>query len=61
MGEVRLNPPRQRECVRCGRRDRWDDDARDWRIRVVDGEKQSGDRYCLHEWDITGTHKPITE
>lgn len=61
MGEVRLNPPRRRECRRCGRCDTWDDDVGDWRIRVIDGEKRAGDPFCLHEWDITGTHKPITE
>ena len=61
MGRVRLNPPTRRECLQCGRKDAWDDEAGQWRIREVDGEKMAGDRFCLHEWDITGSHTPITQ
>ncbi len=61
MGDARLNPPTERRCVRCGREDLWDEDVGDWTIRVVDGEKRAGDRFCLHEWDITGSHASISE
>lgn len=59
MGNVRLNPPDRRACLRCGRRDIWDTDASDWKVEEHDGEKQAGSRFCLHEWDITGSHTPI--
>lgn len=61
MGMVSLNPPKARKCLRCGREDTWDPAVGDWTINEVDGEKQAGDRFCLHEWDITGSHKPIIE
>ena len=61
MSGVRLNPPMKRACVLCGREDRWDASAGEWRIVTVDGEKRAGNRYCMHEWDITGNHKPILE
>lgn len=61
MSDVTLNPPTQRRCVVCGREDVWDGDDDEWRIRSEDGEKLAGDRFCMHEWDITGNHKPILE
>ena len=61
MGDVALNPPKRRSCVLCGREDVWDGTVNDWAIREEDGEKLSGDRFCLHEWDITGSHTPIRE
>ncbi|MFB6353462.1 MAG: HEWD family protein [Halobacteriales archaeon] len=60
MADVTLNPPEQRTCVVCGREDVWDAEDGEWRIREVDGERQVGEPYCLHEWDITGNHRPIT-
>lgn len=59
MSDVQLNPPTKRRCLRCGREDVWDAEAGNWSIREVDGEKLDGNRFCLHEWDITGTHRPI--
>ena len=59
MSDVQLNPPTKRRCLRCGREDVWDEAVEDWSIREVDGEKLAGNRFCLHEWDITGTHRPI--
>jgi len=59
MSRVRLNPPDRRTCTRCGREDIWDEEVDDWTIREVDDEKRSGDRFCMHEWDITGTHTAI--
>ena len=61
MDSAELNPPTRRACLRCGREDVWDPETIEWRIRVVDGEKRSGNPFCLHEWDITGTHKPVIE
>lgn len=61
MGDVKLNPPTRRTCLRCGREDVWDDDVGEWTVREEDGEKRAGNRFCMHEWDITGTHTPITE
>ena len=59
MAEVRLNPPTRRACVDCGREDVWDADAGEWRIRRENGTRLVGEPYCLHEWDITGTHRPV--
>ena len=61
MTDVELNPPTKRECLRCGRRDVWDAGLVCWRIVEEDGRKLSGNPFCMHEWDITGTHKPIRE
>ena len=61
MGDVQLNPPDERQCLVCGREDVWDEESEEWRIRVVEGEKIAGNRFCMHEWDITGTHRPILE
>jgi len=61
MSDVRLNPPTERRCLVCGREDVWDPEAGEWRVRVEDGEKVSGERFCMHEWDIAGTHRPVLE
>lgn len=61
MTPATLNPPKERTCTRCGREDVWDGEVGDWTIREVEGEKQDGDRFCMHEWDITGTHTAIEE
>jgi hypothetical protein len=53
-----LDPPAERECRRCGRRDVWDSDAVNWRIST---DASVGDRFCIHEWDINGTYKPVQE
>jgi hypothetical protein len=58
---IKLVPPTERECERCGRRDVWDDDAESWVIADVDGDRHAGSPYCLHEWDINGTYNPLTE
>ncbi len=60
MDEVSLNPPTRRACVNCGREDVWDGAAGEWRIRVADGVRRFGEPFCLHEWDITGSHVPVT-
>jgi len=52
-------PPRERECERCGRTDVWNDDSGTWTVVERDGERLSGDRFCLHEWDINGAYNPF--
>ncbi|MFC7175729.1 HEWD family protein [Halosegnis marinus] len=49
-------PPTERECERCGRRDRWDDETENW---VIDGRR--GSPTCIHEWDINGSYNPVAE
>tara|TARA_A100001037_G_C15153091_1_gene641003 strand:- start:1918 stop:2112 length:195 start_codon:yes stop_codon:yes gene_type:complete len=59
--EVRLCSPTERECVLCGRKDAWDSEICNWEIAIENGEKKTGEKFCMHEWDITGTHKSIIE
>lgn len=58
MGQE-IVPPTERSCERCGRRDVWDDEAENWVIETVDGERRVGDPNCIHEWDINGRHNPV--
>jgi hypothetical protein len=60
MADVALVPPTRRACLKCGRQDEWDAKRGEWRICEIDGERQAGEPYCLHEWDITGNHRPIS-
>jgi hypothetical protein len=54
--------PKERECERCGRRDRWDGDLDEWRIATdEDGTRRAGKAYCLHEWNINGNFNPIRD
>lgn len=57
---VELNPPEERECIECGRRDVWDADAGSWVIDANGNERLAGDPHCIHVWDINGRHDPIT-
>ncbi|MFB6299842.1 MAG: HEWD family protein [Halobacteriales archaeon] len=59
MSEVELIPPDRRKCIHCGREDVWEDG--EWAILERDGERVSGDPFCLHEWDINGSYKPIAD
>jgi predicted ABC-type ATPase len=59
MTDAELDPPTDRTCERCGRRDTWDEAAATWRIVVEDGDKVVGDPYCIHEWDVTAEHNPF--
>ena len=56
---VDIVPPDRRECQRCGRRDEWDEAAEKWVIAVEDGERQVGNKHCIHEWDINGRYSPV--
>ena len=52
-----LDPPEERTCRRCDRRDVWDADAESWTI----ASDAAGDPFCIHEWDINGAYNPIRE
>jgi hypothetical protein len=54
-----IGPPTERQCELCGRTDRWDADTQNWVIAVEDGERQVGNKHCIHEWDINGRYNPI--
>lgn len=58
---VRIDPPSERECERCGRQEVWDDAAGVWRAVEVDGEVRTGRAHCLHDWDINGSYHPVEE
>jgi hypothetical protein len=56
-----IDPPRERECERCGRRDVWDDESEAWVVATdEDGDPRTGTPHCLHEWDINGSYSPVT-
>ncbi len=59
--EPQLRRPTRRECERCGRVERWDDTEATWKIATEDGEKQVGNPYCIHEWDINGRFVPFEQ
>ena len=59
MTSGELRRPTERTCELCGREERWDTDVESWRIVVVDGERRSGNVYCVHEWDINGRFAPF--
>ena len=52
-------PPTKRRCELCGRTDVWDEAAQNWVIAVEDGERQVGNKHCIHEWDINGRYNPV--
>ena len=54
-----ITPPERRTCDRCGRRDVWDAEVKNWVIVEEDGERQVGNRHCIHEWDINGRYNPV--
>jgi len=56
---VEIVPPDRRTCQRCRRTDVWDEAVENWVIAVEDGERQVGDKHCIHEWDINGSYNPV--
>ncbi|MEF8775401.1 MAG: HEWD family protein [Haloarculaceae archaeon] len=52
-----IHPPDERQCVRCGREEVWDDDRRSWTL-APDSET-AGWPHCLHEWDINGAYNAV--
>jgi hypothetical protein len=59
MSDTEIVPPTERTCKRCGRADVWDPEVENWVIETVDGERQVGNRHCVHEWDINGRYNPV--
>lgn len=57
---VEIEPPTRRTCERCGRTDRWDETVENWIIAEADGERQTGNKHCIHEWDINGQYNPVS-
>jgi hypothetical protein len=51
-----IEPPRERECERCPRREVWDEDRG---IYTAASDDDRGTPYCVHEWDVTGTYNPV--
>jgi hypothetical protein len=51
---TRIRTPSERECTRCGRRERWSDDDVQWRIDGRDGV-----RHCVLAWDVTGSFNRV--
>lgn len=51
---AQIRAPSTRTCVRCGREERYDDDANAWQV-----DDSVGDVYCIHSWDITGEFSPV--
>ena len=58
---VTIEPPGERTCERCGRKDVWDDEVGTWVAATADGERKVGNPHCLHVWDISGSYNPIRE
>ncbi|MES3517930.1 MAG: hypothetical protein PPP58_09730 [Natronomonas sp.] len=56
---AQIEPPTERTCELCGRRDVWNETEESWVIAIEDGQRQIGDKHCIHEWDITGQYSPI--
>ncbi|MEE6210541.1 HEWD family protein [Salarchaeum sp. III] len=54
---VELRTPDERSCLRCGRREVWDEDAGAWQV----GGDEVGDVYCIHDWDVTGEFTPVAK
>jgi hypothetical protein len=53
-----IDPPTERECERCGRKEVWDEQRQTF-VAASDDEKDRGAAHCLHEWDINGTYNPL--
>ncbi|SEQ32165.1 HEWD family protein [Natrinema salaciae] len=56
---AQVRKPTARICEACGRGEQWDDDLEAWQIARDGDRKQVGNPHCIHEWDITGTFKPV--
>lgn len=56
-----IEPPTERICERCGRKDIWDEDSETWVAATEGGTQRVGTAYCLHVWDISGSYNPIVE
>ncbi|MFC4437516.1 MULTISPECIES: HEWD family protein [Natrialbaceae] len=57
---AQVRKPTMRVCEECDRAERWDEDLEAWQLVREDGERQTGNPHCIHEWDINGAFNPIT-
>ncbi|MFC3959928.1 HEWD family protein [Halovivax cerinus] len=51
-----IHVPNRRRCERCGRTEAWDSPEGAWTL--IDSDR-AGSRFCIHEWDITGSFCPV--
>ena len=58
---AQLRTPTARVCERCGRHERWDEALAAWQLVTTGDEDRTGNPHCIHEWDITGTFRPVSE
>ena len=58
MGRTPIRTPGSRECESCGREETWDEEQQSWALAENDNDRERGDPYCIHEWDINGTFSP---
>lgn len=56
-----IEPPTERTCERCGRREAWDQKRTTWSVAPDASEEERGRAHCLHEWDINGTYNPLPQ
>lgn len=52
---VDIRRPSERTCVDCGRAEHWDEETENW----VVADDDVGNRFCIHDWDITGQFTPV--
>ena len=59
---IRIRKPTERVCEQCGRAEVWDEKTAAWKIaRNDNGDREAGNVYCIHEWDINGDFVPFEE
>lgn len=58
LARTELRTPQRRECEQCAREEAWNVNDGCWRIASEDGDRLTGNRHCIHEWDIDGTFRP---
>jgi hypothetical protein len=58
---VTIDPPTERTCERCGRKEVWSAVKQTWVVAEPDDDDDppTGTPHCLHEWDISGNYNPI--
>ncbi|ELZ13500.1 hypothetical protein C479_01606 [Halovivax asiaticus JCM 14624] len=53
-----IRAPDRRRCEQCGRVETWDPLRQQWAIADATRRDRTR-RWCIHEWDITGTFCPV--
>lgn len=56
---VPIEPPRQRQCERCGRQETWHDERETW-VAASEERDHRGEPHCVHVWNITGSYNPLS-